>query len=92
MTKLKTLHNKWLKDPNYEKAYGELEEEFEIARALIKARSAANLTQAEVAVKMSTSQAAVARLEAGSGNPSMATLKRYAKATGTHLKIQLEHA
>ena len=84
------LHKKWLKDPAYENAYAELEDEFEVSRMLIKARSEANLTQAEVAARMSTSQAAVARLEAGRGNPSLSTLKRYAEATGAHLKIQLE--
>lgn len=59
---------------------------------MIKARSEANLTQSEVAARMFTSQAAVARLEAGKGNPSLATLKRYAEATGAHLKIELEQS
>lgn len=91
MKTVKQLHKGWLKDPSYREAHKELEEEFEVSRALIEARSKANLTQAEVATIMETSQAAVARLEAGNSNPSVATLKRYAKATGSHLKIQLEH-
>ena len=92
MKTAKQLHKKWLKEPAYRKAYDELDDEFEVARALIRARSQANLTQAELAARMSTSQAAIARLEAGKGNPSVATLKRYAAATGAHLRIELEHA
>ncbi len=92
MKTVKQLHTKWLKDSAYQSAYDALEDEFAVSRALIKARSEANLTQTELAVRMSTSQAAIARLEAGKGNPSLATLKRYAKATGSHLKIELEHA
>jgi DNA-binding XRE family transcriptional regulator len=92
MKTAKQLHTKWLKDSAYQSAYEALEDEFSVSRALIKARSQANLTQSELAARMSTSQAAVARLEAGKGNPSLATLKRYAKATGSRLKIELEHA
>jgi len=73
MKTTKELHKKWLENPAYRKAYEDLEDEFEVSRAFIRARSEANLTQAEVAARMATSQAAVARLEAGKGNPSLAT-------------------
>jgi len=39
---------------------------------------------------MRTSQPAVARLEGGHGNPSLGTLRRYAAATGTRLKLVFE--
>ncbi|MDQ8206161.1 helix-turn-helix transcriptional regulator [Coraliomargarita algicola] len=84
------LHRKWIKNADYAEAFNALEDEFSVARALIDARTKAKLTQSEVAARMETSQAAVARLEAGRGNPSLATLKRYANATGSHLKIALE--
>ena len=92
MKTVKQLQKKWQKNPQYRKAYDTLEDEFTVARALIEARTKAKLTQTEVAIRMETSQAAVARLEAGNGNPSLATLKRYAEATGSHLKIELQHA
>ncbi|MEM7672485.1 MAG: helix-turn-helix transcriptional regulator [Verrucomicrobiota bacterium] len=82
------LFEKWRKDPDYVKEYDALEEEFAIANALIKARSKANLTQAEVAERMNTTQSAIARLEGGA-NPSISMLRRYAKATGTRLEINL---
>ncbi len=48
-TALDTLHERWLKDPEYQKAYDDLEEEFSIAAALIEARAQAGLSQEEVA-------------------------------------------
>jgi transcriptional regulator with XRE-family HTH domain len=70
--------------------YGALEEEFALVEALIKARGGSNLTQDQVAERMGTSRTAVARLEGGSGNPSLSTLRRYAEATGTRLKVSFE--
>ena len=90
MKQVKDLHKKWVKDPDYKREYEALEEEFDFTRALVQARMRANLTQAEVAKLMSTSQGSIARLEGGNANPSIETLKKYAKATGTHLKIELE--
>jgi transcriptional regulator with XRE-family HTH domain len=84
------VHKKWLKRPGYKKAYDDLAEEFDIARALIAARVEADLTQAEVAERMETSQSFVARLEGGSVKPTIKSLQRYAAATGTRLKIELE--
>ena len=84
------IHKKWLKRPGYKKAYDGLAEEFDIARALIAARVEADLTQAEVAERMETSQSFVARLEGGSVKPTIKSLQRYAAATGTRLKIKLE--
>ncbi len=93
MTRRKTageLHQKWSKDPDYRKEYQALEEEFEIARILIAARTAADLTQAEVAERMRTSQSFVARLESGAVKPTIKSLERYAMATGSRLRIELE--
>ncbi|MDB5440869.1 MAG: helix-turn-helix domain protein [Caulobacteraceae bacterium] len=78
----------WRNDPAYREAYAELEDEFALASALIEARG--GISQEEVAERMRTSQPAVARLEGGKGNPSVSTLRRYAAATGTTLKIVFE--
>ena len=67
-----------------------LKSEFALARAVIEARIAANLTQAQLARKMSTTQSAVARLESGKSLPSTKTLERLAEATGTRLRITFE--
>ena len=90
MARISDLHKKWLKDRKYRKAYDALEEEFVLASALIDARSRAGLTQQELAKKIGTTQPVVARLESGRTRPSMRTLERLAKATGSRLLIRFE--
>lgn len=80
----------WFKDPEFRAAYDALEDEFALASALIEARGRAGLTQAEVARRMGTTQAVIARLESGRVKPSTRTLERFAKATGTRLRIRFE--
>jgi ribosome-binding protein aMBF1 (putative translation factor) len=89
-TTVDDLHKKWMKSPKYRRAYRALEEEFSLTAALIEARSRAGLTQEEVAQRMRTTQAVVARLEGGGSMPSTRTLEKYAKATGSRLKISFE--
>ena len=84
------LHAKWMKDPKYRKAYDDLEEEYRLASALIEARSRAGLTQEELARRMNTKQAVIARLESGRVKPSTRTLERIAQATGHRLRISFE--
>src|SRR5450830_996347 len=71
--------------------YERLEEEFKFLDEFLKARSAAGLTQSDVAERIGTTQSAVARLEAGSGkhSPSLATLSKYAQALGCKLEVKL---
>jgi ribosome-binding protein aMBF1 (putative translation factor) len=84
------LHTKWMKVPKYRKAYDDLEDEFCLASALIEARARAGLTQEELAARMKTKQAVIARLESGRRKPSTRTLERIAKATGHRLRISFE--
>ena len=79
-----------MKNSKCRREYEALEEEFSLAAALIEARARASLTQEQVAQRMKTTQAAVARLEGGGSMPSTRTLERYARATGTRLRISLE--
>jgi ribosome-binding protein aMBF1 (putative translation factor) len=58
MTKISDLHRRWGKDADYEHAYDVLGEEFDRARALIEARTAAGLSQSQLARRMKTSQPA----------------------------------
>jgi transcriptional regulator with XRE-family HTH domain len=81
-----------MKDPEYRREHEALEEEFSLVSALIKSRTRAGLTQEEVAHRMKTTQAVVARLEGGGSKPSTRTLERYAEATGSRLRIIFEPA
>jgi ribosome-binding protein aMBF1 (putative translation factor) len=86
------LFRKWRKDPSYAAAYKNLEAEFALAGALIEARAKAGLTQEQLARRMKTTQAVIARLEGGRAKPSTRTLERFAAATGTRLRISFERA
>lgn len=92
MTKISALHEKWLNQDGYADAYDALEEEFEIARALIEARARAGLSQSELARRMDTTQSVVARMESGRHLPSTRSLQRYARAVGAKLNIALTPA
>ena len=90
MAKVKALHRRWSKDPDYKAAYDALEGEFELAKALIEARRRAGLSQTQLARRMKTSQSYVARIEGGKVRPSTEALERFAHATGTRLRIRFE--
>lgn len=90
MTKISDLHQKWMKHKEYREAHEELAPEFALARAVIKARVTAGLTQEQLAQRMDTTQSVIARLESGRTRPSTQTLARLAAATGTRLHISFE--
>jgi ribosome-binding protein aMBF1 (putative translation factor) len=89
-TRVDDLHKDWMTNPEYRREYEALEEEFSLTAALIEARFRAGLTQEQVARRMKTTQAVVARLEGGGTKPSTRTLEKYAKATGSRLTITFE--
>ena len=78
-----------LKDPEIRKAYDELGPEFALITAIIQKRIEKGLTQAVLARKVGTKQSAIARLESGNYNPSLAFLEKVAKALGVQLTISL---
>jgi len=92
MTKMRDLHAGWMKDPTYREAFDALEGEFAVAAAFIQARATAGLTQEQLAERMGTKQEVIARWEAGKSLPSTRTLARFAKATGTILRISFAAA
>ena len=89
MTKLKDLKARFMEDAEFREEYARADEEYALIEALIRARTAAKLTQTELARRLGTTQSAVARLEGGRVSPSFATLRRYAEATGTRLTVGL---
>ena len=91
MKSVEAWKRKQMKDPAFKAAYDALEEEYALIRELLDARTRAKLTQAQVAKRMGTSQSAVARLESGRA-PSLASLRKYAKATGSKIEIKLSKA
>ena len=92
MTKLKDLKKRFMDDPEFREEYERIDDEFSLIEALVRARMAAKLTQAELARRLGTTQSAIARLEGGGVSPSITTLRRYAEATGTRLTVGLVQA
>ena len=84
----------WMQDPAIRAEVERLErDEMPMFDAILAARKAAGLTQAQVAERMGTKAPAVTRLEnaliTGSPSPSLATLRKYAAALGKRLEVRL---
>lgn len=90
MTKLSELKKVMLSNKDVAKAYAKDASEFELASAIIAARTSANLTQEQLAAKMKAKQAFVARIESGGQNTTVKTLLRIADATGKQLRISFD--
>ncbi len=92
MTKLKDLKERLMQDPEFQEEYERIDEEYSLIESLVRARAEANLTQEQLAERLGTTQSAVARMEGGRVSPSIATIRRYARATGKRLEIELVSA
>jgi len=79
--------------PGFREAWEAGADEYAALRALLEARKQAGLTQEEVAIRMGTSKSAVSRLESSlrdpRHSPTFETIRRYAKACGKRVEIQL---
>jgi HTH-type transcriptional regulator/antitoxin HipB len=73
----------------YDQAYGEARLAADVGERIRAARETAGLSQRDLAARMGTSQAAVARLEAGGVGATLTTLHRVAAALGLELSIDL---
>ena len=89
MTKIADLKKKLMENPEFREEYRKADAEFRLVETLVRARMNANLSQAELARRIGTTQSAIARLEGGGVSPSISTLRRYAEATGSRLEINL---
>jgi ribosome-binding protein aMBF1 (putative translation factor) len=75
------------RDPDFRTARAAQLPAFEFRRALIRARLARGLTQAELAERIGTTQSAIARLESGGAKPSFDMLGRLAAALDVSFEI-----
>jgi len=78
------------KQPGFKEAQEETRLEYEIARALIKARIEKGLTQAQVAKRMHTKQSVISRVENAKTIPSLSFLKRLAQVLNASLQVQFK--
>lgn len=86
-----TYKKKLMKNPVFKKAYEESEPEYQIARAIIRARIEKGYTQKDLAKKLNTTQSVVSRIEQGKTSASISFLKRLAQALDTSLQVQFKN-
>lgn len=84
------MKKRLMKNPAFRKEYEATRVEFEIARAVIRARIEKGLTQAQLAKKVKTRQSVISRVEGAKTVPSLSFLKRLANALNTTLQVQFK--
>lgn len=77
---------------DFDEAYASARLALAVGEKVRDAREAAGLTQRELAARMSTSQAAVARLEAGGVGSTLTTLQKVAAALDLTITVDLAPA
>jgi len=71
------------------RGYEEASQAVALGERIRHLREEAELTQAQLAARMGTTQPTVARLEAGGVTPSLSTLSRVASALSAELVVEL---
>ena len=78
----------FMQNPEFKAEWDALEPEFQIIRGIIEGRQINDLTQEQLAEATGINQANISRLENGTANPSLNTLKRLAAGMGMKLKLE----
>ena len=88
MIKWKEYRDRKLQEPEFKQAYEDLEVEYAIMNEMLKLRSEAGISQSQLSQQTGITQPDISKLENGKANPSIATLKKVARAFGKRLQIQ----
>ncbi len=88
ITPFSEIRAKWMKDPEFKKAYLESAFEFEILKAIIRARAKQKLSQRELAEKIGVKQSALARFESGRTNPTLGFMKKVISGLGLKVIVK----
>ena len=79
---------KKMREPAFAAPWDALEPEEQIVRAIIEGREENHLTQNQLAHATGIHQTNISKLESGTANPSLRTLKRLAAGMGMRLKLE----
>lgn len=77
-----------LQDPEFRAEWEALEPDFQIAQAILEYRARTGLTEEQLAETSGISLMYFRRLESGTANPSLRTLKRLAAGMGMALNLK----
>ena len=80
--------NKQLERTEFKKEWDALEQEYTIIQAVIDARKFRSITQKQLAERTGIQQSDISRIERGTANPSLNTLKRLADGMDMDLQIK----
>ena len=89
MSDLQKYLNTQLEEPEFKNEWDKLELRYAVIKQLIKLRNRYNLSQAQLAKKLNTTQAVISRIENGSVNIGIDFLARLAKAFDKKVEIKL---
>jgi DNA-binding XRE family transcriptional regulator len=78
-----------LKNPEVANEYEALKPQFDMIRQYIELRNKRNISQAELAERIGTKQAAISRLERGYPNTTIGTWQNIAEALDAELEINI---
>lgn len=79
-----------LKDKKVAEEYRKLAPRYALISQLIEARAKRGITQEELAKRSGTKQSAIARLESGNINPTIAFLEKIVNSLGAKLTLRVE--
>ncbi len=85
----KFIQERTERNPDFPRLMAEAAERKRLLTELADVRRSSGLTQTIVAARMGTSTSAIARLERGEINPTLATVQRFAAAIGKRVRWQL---
>lgn len=90
---VKTATAQAMQRPGFKAAWKALGDDYASLVALLDARKRSGLTQEQLAERMGTTKSAISRLETSlrndKGSPSFSTLRKYARACGKRLVLQM---
>jgi len=89
MSDLKKHLEESLKDPEFKEEWDKLELRYAVIKQLIKIRNSYNLSQAQLAQKLNTTQAVISRIENGTVNIGIDFIERLAKAFDKKIEFRL---
>ena len=81
--------NEKLKNPSFKKEWDSLDLRYKIIEQLIKLRNSYNLSQAQLAKKIGTTQAVISRIENGTTNIGIDFIDRIARAFDKKVELEI---
>jgi predicted transcriptional regulator len=88
MSDLTRYLDKQLEDPSFKKEWDKLELRYAVIRQLVKIRNTYDLSQAELAKKLNTTQSVISRIENGTVNIGIDFLEKLARAFDKKVEIR----